>query len=240
MKKAPEEIFFNDSKKIDMANAVARGSNTHNYIQNCIMYDIMSQYTKDTDPKEAPLLFIVDVKKFVKSMNKYQKRGGTKFEAIEKAVNNLMDSYITTEKSFGSKAYRINLFSHAYFDRESQIIEIGITPRAVQLFCNLSTCFTSIKVKDLKKLRLPRSQKLYEFIFSFYKFKKVTLTIKELKELLNVADTKKNKNWYVVKSRVLVPCLAEINESFSKLNLKFEEIKGEGKKVEKVKLYWDV
>ncbi|MCB2181336.1 MAG: replication initiation protein [Desulfobulbaceae bacterium] len=122
------------------------------------------------------------------------------------------------------------LSSAEYFTGEG-FVELEFSPKLSPYLLQLQELYTPYNLKDVIRLRLTHSFRIYELCKQYQNIGSRTFLLQDLKEILGIE--KKYPRFGDFKRRVLVPSLKELNE-ITDIGVKFEEIK-KGRRVSAIK-----
>ena len=119
-----------------------------------------------------------------------------------------------------------------------ELIYVKIDEDLAPYLFELSENFTQFELRFLLSFEKNYSMRLYEIVKSWNNLHKHTYTIDEIRNLLNIEDIKTFTEYKNLKSKILVPCIEEIN-SKTDIKITMREILGKKsgkgrKKVEKI------
>jgi len=107
------------------------------------------------------------------------------------------------------------------------LVELEFSPELKPYLLNLKSHFTQYQLENVMKLKSFYSLRLYELIKQYESFNERTFDIKELRELLGIAENK-YKKYNDFKKKVLLVATNEITQK-TDLVTSFEEIKSQRK-----------
>ena len=218
-------VKITENKKFDADNEIIKATNSFNYIQNVIMYDICSSFTMFDDIENAPTDFKIKMKDVIDVLGWGD--SGNAYNYIVEQVKDLQKKQLILYSNDKSKELSMILFPTTLYNRETKEIEIDFNRKALPFFMNLSKCFCSIEVKKLREIRNEKAQKLYSYLHLWINTKnKVEYSLNELKRIIRI-ECKEYGNF---KRDHLDKIIKEINNIDKDLKLKYNEIKN-GRKV---------
>ncbi|MBX9838391.1 MAG: replication initiation protein [Silvanigrellaceae bacterium] len=153
---------------------------------------------------------------------------------LKQAVDKLMKTDITVEKTEVQEAWRINLCSTAKYNKTEGCISIKFTDDIMPYIAQVKEKFTLYNLKEIANFGSLYTTRLYELLQDFKTTGWMLKSVEELREAFAVGD--KLKSYKDFKNRTFAHACQEINNNYD-MELRFEEIK-KGRKIVEVKFFF--
>ena len=153
------------------------------------------------------------------------------YRYLKKAVDKLMKTIITLEKTEFNQPWKINVCSGALYNKGEGKITIEFTDRIMPYLAQVKEKFVLYNLKEVASFRSLYTTRIYELIQEFKETGWLLKSIDQLRKILGVGNKFKTYNNF--KQKTFNHACAEINKIYG-LDLQFEEMK-EGRKVVAIK-----
>jgi len=156
--------------------------------------------------------------------------GENNYVALKESIRKLITREIEIHQP-DEKELITTFLSSCVYDKANSTVTLSYDPKLKPYFLQLKNNFTKYYLENILELKSFYSIRIYELLKQYERIKERKITIKELREILDVKN--KYKLYSDFKRRILLQAQEEINEK-TDLKIDFEEIKT-GRKVTAIK-----
>jgi len=209
-------MFGNNTDLIVKHNKLIEANYKLTLQEQKIILILASQINKDDENFRSNIFKVEDLAKILNLKTK------SFYSDLKNLTERLLSRVIKIKEPDG--LLQISWLSSAkYYDNEGKV-ELSFDKKLTPYLLQLKTHFTKLSLKKLINLESIYAVRIYEICKQYENMGQIIITIKELKEILQIKDKKSYKLYSNIKLRVLLVAQKEINEK-TDLKIDFEEIK---------------